>query len=92
MNRRAGKPITKKVTQLVNVEEHVEGFRRVREAHRRELIDDYVELISDRSTKWARRMSGYGRASWRFRNRRSLKCSNAWPASVLWNQIWRGSS
>lgn len=32
---------------LVNVEEHVEGFRQVREAHRRELIDDYVELISD---------------------------------------------
>ncbi len=47
MNRRAGKPITKKVTQLVNVEEHVEGFRQVREAHRRELIDDDVELISD---------------------------------------------
>ncbi|CAJ1246001.1 Transcriptional regulator MntR [Klebsiella pneumoniae] len=47
MNRRAGKPITKKVTQLVNVEKHVEGFRQVREAHRRELIDDYVELISD---------------------------------------------
>ncbi|MCE4179354.1 manganese-binding transcriptional regulator MntR [Escherichia coli] len=37
----------KKTTQLVNVEEHVEGFRQVREAHRRELIDDYVELISD---------------------------------------------
>ena len=35
MNRRAGKPITKKVTQLVNVEEHVEGFRQVREAHGR---------------------------------------------------------
>ncbi|WP_312284178.1 manganese-binding transcriptional regulator MntR [Yokenella regensburgei] len=47
MSRREGKPITKKVTQLVNVEEHVEGFRQVREAHRRELIDDYVELISD---------------------------------------------
>lgn len=47
MNRRAGKPTTKKKTQLVNVEEHVEGFRQVREAHRRELIDDYVELISD---------------------------------------------
>ncbi|WP_200551667.1 manganese-binding transcriptional regulator MntR [Kosakonia sp. LAM2021] len=46
MNRRAGKPTIKKVT-LVNVEEHVEGFRQVREAHRRELIDDYVELISD---------------------------------------------
>ena len=47
MNRRAGKPTMRKTTQLVNVEEHVEGFRKVREAHRRELIDDYVELISD---------------------------------------------
>lgn len=47
MNRRAGKPTIIKTTQLVNVEEHVEGFRQVREAHRRELIDDYVELISD---------------------------------------------
>ena len=47
MNRRAGNPTIKKTTQLVNVEEHVEGFRQVREAHRRELIDDYVELISD---------------------------------------------
>lgn len=47
MSRRAGMPTTKKVTQLVNVEEHVEGFRQVREAHRRELIDDYIELISD---------------------------------------------
>lgn len=37
---------SKKVTQLVNVEEHVEGFRQS-ERHRRELIDDYVELISD---------------------------------------------
>ena len=47
MNRRADKPTIRKTTQLVNVEEHVEGFRQVREAHRRELIDDYVELISD---------------------------------------------
>ena len=47
MNRRAGHPTIRKTTQLVNVEEHVEGFRQVREAHRRELIDDYVELISD---------------------------------------------
>ncbi len=47
MSRRAGTPTAKKkVTQLVNVEEHVEGFRQS-EAHRRELIDDYVELISD---------------------------------------------
>ena len=43
MNRRAGKPITKKVTQLVNVEEHVEGFRQVREAHRREPVS-YTHL------------------------------------------------
>ncbi|MFB9086553.1 manganese-binding transcriptional regulator MntR [Erwinia tracheiphila] len=34
-------------TPLKDIEEHVEGFRQVREAHRRELIDDYVELISD---------------------------------------------
>ena len=47
MNRRAGHPTIRKTTQLVNVEEHVEGFRQVREAHRRVLIDDYVELISD---------------------------------------------
>ena len=47
MSNRPAKPGQKKVTQLVNVEEHVEGFRQVREAHRRELIDDYVELISD---------------------------------------------
>ena len=47
MNRRAGHPTIRKTTHLVNVEEHVEGFRQVREAHRRELIDDYVELISD---------------------------------------------
>ena len=47
MNRRAGHPTIRETTQLVNVEEHVEGFRQVREAHRRELIDDYVELISD---------------------------------------------
>ena len=47
MSRRAGTPTTKKVTQLVKVEEHVAGFRQVREAHRRERIDDYVELISE---------------------------------------------
>lgn len=39
--------VANKVTQLVKVEEHVAGFRQVREAHRRELIDDYMELISD---------------------------------------------
>lgn len=47
MSRTPGQKNKQKMTQLVNVEEHVEGFRQVREAHRRELIDDYVELISD---------------------------------------------
>lgn len=47
MSRRAGQENNQKVMPLPNVEEHVEGFRQVREAHRRELIDDYVELISD---------------------------------------------
>ncbi|MCS5781341.1 hypothetical protein LNP24_16660 [Klebsiella pneumoniae subsp. pneumoniae] len=51
----------------MNVEEHVEGFRQVREAHRRELIDDYVELISDPDQRSGRGApGGYGRASWRF--------------------------
>ncbi len=47
MGRRAGTPITKKVTQLLNVEENVEGLRQGREAHRGELIYDYVELTTD---------------------------------------------
>lgn len=47
MSQPPGKPSQTRVTQLLNVEQHVEGFRQVREAHRRELIDDYVELISD---------------------------------------------
>ncbi len=37
----------KKVTPLLDVEEHAQGFLQVREAHRRELMEDYVELISD---------------------------------------------
>ena len=86
MNRRAGKPITKKVTQLVNVEEHVEGFRQVREAHRRELIDDYVELISDLINEVGEARQVDMPRALAFRNRRSLKCSNAWPASVLLNR------
>lgn len=38
----------------------------MREAHRRELIDDYVELISDLINEVGEARSGYGRASWRF--------------------------
>ncbi len=41
------------------------GFA-VREAHRRELIDDYVELISDLINEVGEARRGYGRASWRF--------------------------
>ena len=32
---------------LVDVQLHMESFRQVREAHRTELVEDYVELISD---------------------------------------------
>ena len=32
---------------LVDAHLHVESFRQVREAHRTELVEDYVELISD---------------------------------------------
>lgn len=35
------------LTPLLDVQQHVQGFLQVREAHRRELIDDYVELIAD---------------------------------------------
>ncbi len=47
MNHRAKNTIPVSNKSLKDIEEHVEGFRQVREAHRRELIDDYVELISD---------------------------------------------
>jgi DtxR family manganese transport transcriptional regulator len=33
--------------RLVEADVHVEGFRQVREAHRLELVEDYVELIDD---------------------------------------------
>lgn len=32
---------------MVDAHVHVESFRQVREAHRTELVEDYVELISD---------------------------------------------
>jgi len=47
MSRRAKIATNTPQGPLKEIEEHVEGFRQVREAHRRELIDDYVELISD---------------------------------------------
>lgn len=74
MSRRAGTPTTKKVTQLVNVEEHVEGFRQVREAHRRELIDDYVELISDLIIEVGEARQVDMAARLGFPSRRLLKC------------------
>lgn len=36
-----------RTTQLVDAQEHAQGFLQVREAHRAELMDDYVELIDD---------------------------------------------
>lgn len=35
------------VPPLIDADLHAESFRQVREAHRLELIEDYVELISD---------------------------------------------
>ncbi len=60
------------------------GFARCG-AHRRELIDDYVELISHliNEVGEARQVDMAARLA--FRNLRSLKRSNAWPASVLLN-------
>ena len=78
MSRRAGTPTAKKVTQLVNAEEHVEGFRQVREAHRRELIDDYVELISDLIREVGKLVRWTWLLVWEFRNRRWLKCLSGW--------------
>ncbi|MEQ4514893.1 MAG: transcriptional regulator MntR, partial [Pantoea agglomerans] len=42
MSRRAKSVVSAPKGPLKDIEEHVEGFRQVREAHRRELIDDYV--------------------------------------------------
>ncbi|SUH10107.1 transcriptional regulator (iron dependent repressor family) [Salmonella enterica subsp. enterica serovar Typhimurium] len=78
MGRRAGTPTTKKVTQLVNVEEHVEGFRQVREAHRRELIDDYVELISDLIIEVGKRVRWIWRRGSASPSRLWPKCLSAW--------------
>lgn len=36
-----------KATKQASVVDYVEGYRQVREDHRRELIDDYLELIAD---------------------------------------------
>jgi DtxR family manganese transport transcriptional regulator len=61
----------------VNVEEHVEGFRQVREAHRRELIDDYVELISDliREVGEARQVDMAARLGFTANCRKNVKTS-----------------
>lgn len=39
--------VQSEVPSLLDADVHVESFRQVREAHRMELIEDYVELISD---------------------------------------------
>lgn len=45
MIHRAKSAINTLQEPLKDIEQHVEGFRQARAAHRRELIDDYVELI-----------------------------------------------
>lgn len=61
MSHRFSTPtLKKKSAQLVNVEEHVEGSAKS-EAHRRRLIDDYVELISDQSGSRARQVDAAAR-------------------------------
>ncbi|AKC32175.1 manganese-binding transcriptional regulator MntR [Candidatus Pantoea carbekii] len=47
MDCRAKIVITCPQESLKNIDQHIEGFRQARKAHRRELIDDYVELIFD---------------------------------------------
>ncbi|MCD7099514.1 manganese-binding transcriptional regulator MntR [Stenotrophomonas sp. MMGLT7] len=42
-----GKEENTQIPGLLDAQLHVEGFRQVREAHRLELVEDYVELISD---------------------------------------------
>ncbi|TKI03787.1 manganese-binding transcriptional regulator MntR [Martelella alba] len=37
--------------QWITAKEHAEGFQQVRQAHRSELFDDYVELIDDLITE-----------------------------------------
>ncbi|GAB3316849.1 manganese-binding transcriptional regulator MntR [Luteimonas notoginsengisoli] len=45
---RAGMPKSKPAPPpLIDARVHAESFRQVREAHRLELVEDYVELISD---------------------------------------------
>src|SRR3546814_18615464 len=45
---RAGMPKPKpSPPPLIDADLHAESFRQVREAHRVELVEDYVELISD---------------------------------------------
>jgi DtxR family manganese transport transcriptional regulator len=44
--RKTDKPL-EGAPALVDVHVHMESFRHVREAHRTELVEDYVELISD---------------------------------------------
>ena len=44
---KTGASTSAKNPPLIEAERQVESFRQVREAHRMELVEDYVELISD---------------------------------------------
>ncbi|WP_213990628.1 manganese-binding transcriptional regulator MntR [Sodalis sp. dw_96] len=47
MNRPEKEALSVPAGQLVNAREHAQGFLQVRQAHRSELMDDYIELIAD---------------------------------------------
>lgn len=47
MNRPPKEVLSAAAGHLLNAQKHAEGFLQVRQAHRSELMDDYVELISD---------------------------------------------
>lgn len=75
----------------MNVEEHVEGFRQVREAHRRELIDDYVELISDLINEVGEaRQVDMKRASWRFATTVAKMLKRLASVGLIEQIPWRG--
>jgi len=47
MNRPENELLSASAGHLVDAQEHAQGFLQVRQAHRSELVDDYIELIAD---------------------------------------------
>jgi hypothetical protein len=72
-----------KSTPLIEAERQVESFRQVREAHRMELVEDYVELISDLLAD-----GGEARqvdiATWAWPSPPWRRCCGGWPVMAGW--------